>query len=446
VIFLAPLFFYIGLGVAAGAVALHFIVTRQPTSSPLPTVRFIPQSAVRVTTLSKIPEDLLLLLARVLLAILLGAAFARPVLTPERRPVARIVMADVSRGVADIGEVRDSVGRLLGEGDALVVFDSAARVVRRDAADSAARLERSDRDGRLSPALIAALRTASEMRAGADSVELVIVSPFRARESDGATRAIRDLWPGRIRLSRVAATPDSLAPPAGFAVRAGAGDAISLAASVAGTPASDSAVRLVRGVASADDIAWVEGGRRTLVRWPVEGAPPGWVSREVVDTVGAVIANDAALVYPLERRWRPDSAAGAGRVAARWVDGATAAVERDAGAGCIRDVAIPVPARGDLVLRPAFAQLLAALAAPCQRAAGSRALGVPELQALAGSGPLAASSAIAPPEAVDTPLVPWLLGAALLLVLLELLVRRGAAPLWKDEAIGSESAARERAA
>src|SRR3954465_859311 len=110
--FLAPMFFYVALGVAAGAVALHFIVTRQPTSSPLPTVRFVPTSAVRVTTVAPVPEDLLLLLVRVLAALFIGAALARPVLLPHRRPIARVVLADVSRGVGRIESVRESARAL----------------------------------------------------------------------------------------------------------------------------------------------------------------------------------------------------------------------------------------------------------------------------------------------------------------------------------------------
>lgn len=177
--FLAPIFFLLGMGVAAGAVALHFIVTRQPASSPLPTVRFVPTSSVRVTTVAPVPEDLLLLLLRVLLALLIGAALARPVLTPERRPVAHLVLADVSRAVGSIEAVRDSARAILEPGDVLVVFDSAARVIRSGAADSAAQLVRTEREGRLSPALVAAMRAASALRDAADSVELAIISPDR---------------------------------------------------------------------------------------------------------------------------------------------------------------------------------------------------------------------------------------------------------------------------
>lgn len=430
--FLAPLFFYVALGVAAGAVALHFIVTRQPTSSPLPTVRFVPTSAVRVTTVAPVPEDLLLLLVRVLIILLVGAALARPVLVPHRRPLARVVLADVSRGVGPIQTVRDSARALLGPGDVLVVFDSAARVVRRGAADSAAKLVRTARAGRLSPALVAALRAASAMRDAADSIELAIVSPLRANELDGSTQAIRALWPGRVRVVRVPGAADSLAPPAGIAMHAGADDPIALAASVAGLPSSDSVVRVVRGVATAADSTWAAGGRRTLVRWPTEGAPVGWVAREHPDTAPAVVAGEAALVYPLERRWRPDTTVRATRVAARWVDGAPAAIEREVGSGCIRDVAIPVPTRGDLVLRPAFGRLLRALVAPCATVTAGLAADSAAVDALAGSGHLAAHDAIRPPDVVATPLVPWLLAGALLFLLIELLVRRGSAPMWTN--------------
>jgi hypothetical protein len=432
--FLAPLFFYAALGVAAGAIALHFIVTRQPTSSPLPTVRFVPASAVRVTTVAPVPEDLLLLLVRVLAVLLIGAALARPVIVPHRRALARVVLVDVSRAVGPIEMVRDSTRALLGAGDVLVVFDSAARVVRSGAADSASKLVRTARAGRLSPALIAGLRAASTIRDEADSIELAIVSPLRASEVDGATQAIRALWPGRIRVIRVAGAADSLAPPAGVQVRADADDPIALAASVAGLAVSDSVVRVIRGPASVSDSVWASGGRRTLVRWPVAAAPDGWAPHTPVDTMGAVIAGEAALVSPLERRWRLDTTIAITRVAARWVDGAPAAVERTTGSGCIRDIAIPISTRGDLALRPAFGRFVRTLVAPCEAVAGGPAADSASLASLAGSGPLGAHDVVRPPENVSTPLVPWLLAGAILLALLELLVRRGSAPMWSDVA------------
>jgi len=426
--FLAPMFFFVALGVAAGAVALHFIVTRQPTSSPLPTVRFVPISAVRVTTVAPVPEDLLLLLVRVLAVLLLGAALARPVLVPARRPVLRIVLADVSRAVGRIESVRDSVRTLLGDRDVLVVFDSSARVVRGRAADSVARLERSARGGRLSPALITAIRAASAARETADSVELDVVSPLRASELDGATQSVRALWPGRIRVVRVAASADSLALAPGVELRAAPSDPMMVA--TAGMLSSNASVRVLRGEPTAADSVWASSGRHTLVRWPAGGAPPGWGARTPPDTVGAVIAGEAAVVTPFERRWRLDGAARITRVAARWVDGAPAAVERAIGGGCIRDVAIGVSPRGDLVLRRSFGRLVQALVAPCETVAGSLAADSGAIASLAGAGALAAHDAIAAPNVLDPPLVPWLLASAIALALLELLVRRGSVPMW----------------
>jgi hypothetical protein len=225
----------------------------------------------------------------------------------------------------------------------------------------------------------------------------------------------------------------------GFSMRAAADDPLAVAATAAGIVANDSGVRVVRGAASAADSAWVAAGRRTLVRWPAVDAPRGWVARAKPDTVAAVVAGEAALVHSFERRWRLDSAVHPTRIAARWVDGEPAAIDRAVGAGCIRDVAIPVPTRGDLVLRPAFGRFVRALGAPCEGVAGGPALGDAELRALSGSGPLAARDDIRARDVVATPLVPWLLGAALLLALIDLLLRRGSAPLWSS--VDEESSA-----
>jgi len=444
--FLAPIFFYLGLGMAVAAVGLHLIVTRQPLSSLLPTVRFVPPSAVRVTTVVPVPEDRLLLALRVLLALVIGTAFARPVIVPRRRALGRVVLADVSRAVGNIGSTRDSVRALLAPGDVLVLFDSAARVIGRGTADSAARLARSERVGRLSPALITAFREAAKLRASADSIDVAIVSPLRAAEIDGATQALRTLWPGRLHLVRIAAAADSAVRSPAIALRAAVEDPIALALAAGGVPQSDSGVRVVRDAATAADSAWAAAGRRTLVRWPVSGAPPGWVARAPPDTVGAVVAGEAPLVYPLERRWRLDPAAPPARVAARWVDGEPAAVERRVGLGCVRDVAAVMPTDGDVMLRTGFGHLVRALAAPCAMIGEGPAAGESDLAALAGSGPLAPTRAIRAPETITTPLVPWLLGLALALALLELLVRGSGAPVWREGVEGERAGSDEAAA
>jgi len=410
---LAPLFLQLALLGIGVTIALHFIVTRQPPSSVLPTTRFVPRDTVQVTTVSR-PNDLLLLLLRVLIMLLIGLAFARPVLVADRTPVARIVLADASFAVKDIAEVRDSVRKLLRPQDVFIAFDTAAHTLPISALDT---LTATHAPGHLSAALVRALREAAELRARADSIEIVLVSPLRASAVDGATLAIRELWPGPVRIVDVSARTDS-AITRGVQIRGAADDdGIRLAFNYTG---ADAGTRLVRGQLSADDTAWAARGG-TLVHWPVATAPQGFAPRSTTDTVGGVLAGDAALVYPLERLWTAKDSA---HVAARWIDGEPAALERTVGSGCIREVAVSVPDRGDVVLRPSFARFAQALTAPCTALMTGPPASEETRAAIGGDGPLAHRDIILPPDDIATPLVPWLLATALLLALLELRMRR----------------------
>ena len=86
-------------------------------------------------------------------------------------------------------------------------------------------------------------------------------------------------------------------------------------------------------------------------------------------------------------------------------------------------------------LRPEFARLVRALGAPCDAAIVGFALPADEVAVLAGAGPLVSTASIRPPDVVATPLVPWLVVAALLLLLLEIWIRRGSTPLWTELAV-----------
>ncbi len=303
--FLAPGFFLAALAVASGAIALHFLVIRQPPSAALPTTRFVPVARVHIVTVARRPEDLLLLLLRVLLVLLVGAAFARPVLAPRAGSVARVILADTSDAVADSGAVRDSVQRLAQAGDVVIDF------------------------GRLSTALVAGIRAGTRLRAAADSVEIVVVSPLASGTWDGSIAEIRRLWPGRIRLVEVAEL-EGPERPAGFLVAGPAEDPVALAALAAGIGTGDSSVRVLREAAGAGDTSWAESGG-ALVHWPASGAPEGWLPQVPADTAGAVVAAGTAVVFPFERRWRAGPAEGS--VVARWVDGSPAAIERRVGRG-----------------------------------------------------------------------------------------------------------------
>jgi hypothetical protein len=445
--FLVPAFL-IAAGVVAGAVVvIHFIVTRDPRTVPLPTARFAPARPIRAEARAVQPQDLLLLLLRTLMILAVGAALAQPVLRPPRRALVRIFVVDRSRAVANGGEVADSVRARFTAGDALVLFDSMASVIRDNGLDSLARLEPVPYRGRLSAALIAALRTASAMRERADSIELVVVSPLVSEELDDATDTVRALWPGAIRLVRVTARRDPGAPRV-IAIEGPGDDPLRLALP-RGSVHTPPTVRIVRGPIHAVDSTWARGGARVLVHWPIGGGREvgalgdGWVVRTPPDTVGAVSAGAVVVVAPLARWavYRPGPRSGASadggppRAVARWVDGEPAAVEERYGAGCIRTVSLELPVRGDLVLEPRLARLVEALTERCGGEPAFALLDEARIAALARS---AASwrvpgAALPTPDTLPTPLVPWLLAAALVLALGELLLRRriGRAPAAK---------------
>ena len=428
--FLAPIHLVIALAAALGIVALHLITRDRPPRAPLPTARFIPPRVEKAMSRATRPTDPLLLLLRVVLIVLAGAAFARPVLERERRPIARVVMLDRSRAVASAPEARDSAAAWLGPEDALVLFDTAARVVDGEPRDSLPALDVGDgaatgAAGSLSAALLAASRVARELAGGADSVELVLVSALADEELDDATIAIRGSWPGRVRLVRLRpAAAGTLTST--LEVRAGTDDPVGAAAALQGPRMVPSPVRVVRTRPTASDSMAAQSGG-VLVVWPRDTMPAGWTVRTTIDTVGAVVAGDAVVVAPFERRVAAPAASEPSRqmrVAARWVDGEPAAVERPMGAGCVRDVGIPLDERGDLALRLETRRLLVALTEPCGGRRRFDPLTDSVAAMLAGAGPLASSGAIRHDDTQQTPLVPWLLGAALLAALAEPVVRR----------------------
>jgi hypothetical protein len=140
-----------------------------------------------------------------------------------------------------------------------------------------------------------------------------------------------------------------------------------------------------------------------------------------------VIAGDASVVATFERAWTfpPDSLPGA-EVIARWVDGEPAAIERPAGAGCIRSVAIPVTPVGDLVIRHDWIRFVASISGPCASVTSLIPAGPSELARLEGKGGLAPREAFQPLTDAHSPLAPWLFALALAAAIGELFVRRRA--------------------
>jgi hypothetical protein len=439
-------------GLAAGALAatalavLHAITVGRPRPQWLPTARFAPERAPRAVRRLSRPADRLLLTLRVLAALLAGLALARPVRTPERVGVARLVLVDRSRAAAAPAQraaVRDAVRALVRPGDVVLPFDATpgAPLTHAPAAAAAAWARTLDSAlaappaspaarGALSAALVAARRAAPALAARADSLELVIVSPLARETVDAATLAVRATWGGRVRLVAVPAAAPAVAAPAlptRLAVRdAPRDDALAAALALDGVARDEAApVRLVRARATDADREWARGAAgRALVEWPADGRPTD--AAPASDSAFALVAGDRAVVAPFARPALPatDSTT---RIVARWADGRPAAVERALGAGCARTIAVAVPQVGDAALAPAFRALLPALLGPCGGARDLAPLGDADRARLAGTGPLLAAAPLRAPLApARDPLGATLLALAAALLLLELPIRRRA--------------------
>jgi hypothetical protein len=307
--------------------------------------------------------------------------------------------------------------------------------------------------GSLSAALAAVVREGERLRAGHDTVDLVLLSPVAREEVDDATAAIRATWRSPIEVVRVGAAPPR--PTGTVELRAGPDDPLGVIGARLGTrgdgrtdsSGSDSsgagrprvAARLVRDTLTADDRAWARGRDRVLVEWPrrlaaADDSATGRADAVYLDVPGRPpIAVIGAFVRPSAPPLKAGSV-----VIARWADGAPAAVEESVErGGCLRTVHIGVPDVGDITLTPRFARLVEALVAPCGGAysgelADDRAVAMLRVGAHADSARDAGARPVAEPSRAslavrpvsESWLAPWLLGAALIMALIEPVVRR----------------------
>jgi hypothetical protein len=421
--FLAPAFLYAALTVAVAIVGLHLIVTRQPRESVLPTARFVPDTRATAIAASRRPTDLLLMFIRMLIVLAAGAGMAKPVLTPSRAPSARVILADVSRSARDSIATRDSVRSYYRDGDAVVLFDSSTRFLAGNVADSIGALRPSIKHGNLSAALIAGLRAGSSLRDRADSLELVIVSPFAKEELDAATDTIRTLWRGRARLVRIPIpAADTVTVPGRLAITSGESDPLHVSVELARKTTKVSAL-VDRRTARSQSVVSNPGG--VLIDWPASTRPRFAIPRAVPDTVGGVMAFESVVVAAFDRHWSfPQDSLNGAEVIARWVDGDPAAVEKPDGTGCTRSVAIPVTPVGDLVIRHEFVRMVGALSRPCASKTSLILADPAAVAKLEGQGRLAPRSAFQPVTDRRSELAPWLFALALAAAIGELLVRR----------------------
>ena len=431
--FATPLFAWIGVSASLAVVALHLLAWRRPPMSPLPTARFAPEVPIRTVSRAVRPADLALLALRVLLTLLVAGALAGPRVTARAQGTARVIVVDRSSGgQAGAAAVRSARGAFRA-GDALVLFDSAAHVVRNPTPDSIVARE-GNVTGTLSAALVAAIRAARVLQRERDSVEIVVLSAFGNDELDAAAASVRRVWPGAVRAVRTPGTPNDSAPAGRPDVRSGPGDGVAAAMALFGASFPGGRVRVVRDAITPADSAWAREGGAVVV-WPSSGSSAGWQTRVPSDTVFGVLATATAadvsgaraatVVAPFVRR----AMVPAGRVVARWQDGEPAATESALGAGCVRSVAVVVPPAGDLAVTPAFRRFAEQLARPCAGNRGAAPASDSTLSAILppsvsnDSVPRIAAADVVP---TDSKIAAWMLGVALVAALAEMLVRRGA--------------------
>jgi hypothetical protein len=386
--FAVPWVFGVAVGAAAVVFGLHLLSVRTPPVLLLPTARFVPGGDARAVARQPRLNDLLLLVLRVLALLCAGAAIAGVQWSSSRASRLRLVIAD--DGMADTVAWRDSVQRALAGDDALVAAHFARGVSRDPGAALVAATAKS-------AALLAAHRSLS-------TVELTVVLDSTAASTAGFA-AWRSQWPGAVRVvtsggSRARDASANALPPR-VAAASDRDDAVVAALSLGSSAGAAAPLQVV---------------------WPSDGLPVSWVRRSRPDTVGAVVANGAAVVGPWVRtailrdsvRALLDTSRTL-RAVAWWSDGEVAAIERRTGSTCTREVAVVVPRGSDLLMSSSARGLLAAVTGPCGGVRTSTALLRDDRGATSALAPASAFRN----EALGTPASdPWWLTPALLAVAL----------------------------
>lgn len=398
-----------GAAVAASLMVgiLHLLSVRRPPVLALPTARFVTGGDARAVARRPRPNDLLLLMLRVLALLAAGAALAGVQLGAGGARTVRLVMVDSAAATDSSWRER----QLTGAGAPIAAaakddgkVESQLHAVADLARDPARAVVRATQ-------LAAAL---AADRPELEQVELTVVIPDHVETVEG-WEAWRAQWPGAITVQRAA--------PAGNVVGDGDG-----ATGVAQPSFLASAMNDAATVAMTSLFGRAAADPYVTIVWPQDGAPAGWRMRQVSDTVSAVAAQGQALVGPFVRvaDAPPVYDVPARRALAWWSDGAPAVVEERVGDRCLRSVGIRVPAASDLLLSAPAAGLLRALRAPC----AARGMRTDSLRGNdPGRGP-AAASAFRAGVAGRTGTRPAWLGPILLLFALALLgaewlVRRG---------------------
>lgn len=342
----------LGAAVAGSAVVLawHLLSVRQPPELLLPTARFVPGADARAVARRPRPNDLLLLLLRVVAVLAIGAAFSGLRCAGGGAQYARLVYVDrqhsggslPAKGAAlDSTTVADATGDTVGRWQRLDLQMDPGAALARAWSDVAVLL-------RTHPSI--------------EQVELDVILPASVQSRRGWD-VWRAQWPGPV---QVIARDSTLSIAERSVVLRGAkpDDVVSSAIAVhlPLTPRRDSvgsiaATRSEVTIARSDSVRMPRDYAGVWVHW-TDG--PGLAH----DTVAAVSAAGRTVVGPFVRRDRTVLAAGA-RSIAWWSDGEPAATSRTQGSACLVDVQVEVPAGSDVLLSPEAGGLIDAIVNAC---------------------------------------------------------------------------------
>ena len=236
-----PAFLWAGVLLAGLPALLHLLRPRERTKKPLPTLRFLTPDPRRRVHLRRTPDEVPLLLLRMLLCLVLGAAFSGMSWVGRESGTGTIVVVD---GGAAMREVWDEArtlavpgagprivetlvvrsGPLGGEGVPTLAWLGTSATEPDSDRWTALAPDASAGDVRLAH-LLRALRDAAAVVTGVDSLTARIVTRPTWGAWGPGTRELRDsLWPGAIELVTPppAAGPDE--PPGPIPVTLFAGD------------------------------------------------------------------------------------------------------------------------------------------------------------------------------------------------------------------------------
>lgn len=447
----APGFLLAGLLATLVPLALHLIRRRPPQRAALPTARFLsedPRNAIRVSR----PTDVPLLLLRMLLLALLGAALARPSWIPAREGTANVALLD--RGAASAAEWPRAVetarravtgpdGEPAGE---LLLFDTAAVHVPR-AELTMAYWEKlaSDGPGRGRSDLAAGLRAvplAARGLRGADSVVVRLISAFpRSGWSAGLAPLRRAAWPGSLDLVPLRIGTDSTSADSGGSARGAAvvtasggryaaaalgalGYATRMVVPMSASPIPEPVI-VVLDVPAAGLMDRARAGATVVF---AAGAVDGdrdlpWTGSAAASSGGGTLWFGPELRIGGAAGRAGGAPASDARVVAAWDDGRPAAAARRIGRGCLV-VAGTALEGGELPFQAEYPAMLGRLARGCDDASPTRErpLDSGALSLLRGTGPRTVAANRLGAAGGGFAFGRWLLAAAILAALLETLL------------------------